>query len=78
MQAPRRIDTHHHFIPPRYLAAVGAEAIGRTLVSGRAPEWTPRHSIEAMDRHGIVLGQPLTPGGASPWSKTATARPSRL
>ena len=40
MQAPRRIDTHHHFIPPRYLAAVGAEAIGRTLVSGRAPEWT--------------------------------------
>ena len=54
MQSPRRIDTHHHFIPPRYLAAVGAEAIGRTLVSGRAPEWTPQHSIDAMDRHGIA------------------------
>ncbi len=54
MQAPRRIDTHHHFIPPRYLAAVGAAAIGRTLVSGRAPDWTPQHSIDAMDRHGIA------------------------
>jgi predicted TIM-barrel fold metal-dependent hydrolase len=54
MQSSRRIDTHHHFIPPRYLAEVGAEAIGRTLVSGRAPEWTPQHSIDAMDRHGIA------------------------
>jgi predicted TIM-barrel fold metal-dependent hydrolase len=54
MQSPRRIDTHHHFVPPAYLAAVGAEAIGRTLISGRAPEWTPQHSVDAMDRNGIA------------------------
>lgn len=50
MQTTRRIDTHHHFLPPFYLSEVGAEAIGRTLVSGRAPEWTPQHSVDAMDR----------------------------
>ncbi len=54
MQSNRRIDTHHHYVPPFYLSEVGAEAIGRTLVSGRAPEWTPRHSIDAMDRNGIA------------------------
>ena len=50
----RRIDTHHHFVPPFYLPEVGADAVGRTLVSGRAPEWTPQHSIDAMDRNGIA------------------------
>lgn len=54
MQSSRRIDTHHHFVPPFYLAEVGAEAVARTLVSGRAPEWTPQHSIDAMDRNGIA------------------------
>jgi predicted TIM-barrel fold metal-dependent hydrolase len=54
MQFRRRIDTHHHFVPPFYLAEVGPEAIGRTLISNRAPEWTPQHSIDAMDRHGIA------------------------
>ena len=54
MQSSGRIDTHHHFVPPFYLAEIGAEAIGRTLISGRAPEWTPRHSIDAMDRNGIA------------------------
>lgn len=54
MPSPHRIDTHHHFVPPFYLAEVGAEAIGRTLVSGKAPQWTPRHSVDAMDRNGIA------------------------
>lgn len=54
MQSSRRIDTHHHFVPPFYLAEVGTEAVARTLVSGRAPEWTPQHSIDAMDRNGIA------------------------
>jgi 6-methylsalicylate decarboxylase len=48
-----RIDTHHHILPPLYMKAVGESAVGRTLVSGRAPAWTPAHSIEVMDRHGI-------------------------
>jgi predicted TIM-barrel fold metal-dependent hydrolase len=54
MQSPQRIDTHHHFVPPFYLSEVGAEAVARTLVSGRAPDWTPQHSIDAMDRNGIA------------------------
>lgn len=54
MAAPHRIDTQHHILPPRYVAAVGAEAIGRTLVSGQVPEWSPEHSLAAMDRHGIA------------------------
>ncbi|MBH5386651.1 amidohydrolase family protein [Bradyrhizobium diversitatis] len=48
-----RVDTHHHYLPPAYVEAVGHRAIARTLVSGRAPEWTPSHSIDAMDRNGI-------------------------
>ncbi|AZO82195.1 hypothetical protein BLM15_29395 (plasmid) [Bosea sp. Tri-49] len=51
----RRIDIHHHFIPPRYRELVGADAIGRTLVSGQAPAWSPQQSIEAMDRNGVSL-----------------------
>ncbi|MFN3659328.1 MAG: amidohydrolase family protein [Pseudolabrys sp.] len=54
MPSPHRIDTHHHFVPPFYLAEVGAEAIARTLVYNRAPDWTPQHSIDAMDRNGIA------------------------
>ena len=54
MNPAHRIDTHHHYVPPFYRAAVGADAIGRTLVSGKAPEWTPQHSIDAMDRNGIA------------------------
>lgn len=53
MPGPHRIDTQHHILPPRYVAEVGAEAIGRTLVSGQSPDWTPEHSLAAMDRHGI-------------------------
>lgn len=50
----RRIDVHHHFIPPRYRELVGDEAIARTLVSGQAPSWSPAQSIEAMDRNGVA------------------------
>lgn len=54
MPAPHRIDTQHHVLPPRYVAEVGAEAIGRTLVSGQLPAWDPGVSLAAMDRHGIA------------------------
>jgi 6-methylsalicylate decarboxylase len=54
LAAPHRVDTQHHLLSPRYVAEVGADAIGRTLVSGQAPDWTPEHSLAAMDRHGIA------------------------
>ena len=53
LQSRFRIDTQHHFLPPRYVEAVGADAIARTLVSGRAPAWTPEVSLAAMDEHNI-------------------------
>ena len=54
MAAPHRIDVHHHILPPEYCRIVGAERIGAQLVSGKRPDWTPRHSIAAMDRNGIA------------------------
>jgi len=48
-----RIDVHHHILPPSYVRAVGDDRIGPLIVAGKTPEWTPQHSIEAMDRNGI-------------------------
>lgn len=47
------IDVHHHILPPAYVEAVGKDAIGELLVSGKAPDWSPEISLAAMDRNGI-------------------------
>jgi 6-methylsalicylate decarboxylase len=49
-----RIDVHHHILPPDYVRTVGDHRIGPLIVAGKTPEWTPRRSIEAMDRNGIA------------------------
>ena len=49
-----RIDVHHHILPPDYVAEVGGERIGALILAGRVPEWSPQHSIDAMDRNGIA------------------------
>ncbi len=49
-----RIDVHHHILPPEYVATVGEARIGPLILAGRTPEWTPRMSVEAMDRNGIA------------------------
>lgn len=51
----RVIDTHHHFLPPRYVDRVGEEAIGGLLVSGKVPPWSAEKSIEAMDSASVDL-----------------------
>lgn len=46
----RRIDTHHHIVPPAYrdwLTAKDLDAGGRAI-----PIWTPEGSIAVMERHG--------------------------
>jgi hypothetical protein len=52
---PHRIDVHHHIIPPKYVAELGA---GRVFhQSGRIPlaaQWTVQHSLEAMDQNSIA------------------------
>jgi predicted TIM-barrel fold metal-dependent hydrolase len=48
-----RIDVHHHILPPDYVRQVGDDRIGPLILAGRTPEWSPAHSIAAMDRNGI-------------------------
>ena len=49
--SPRRIDTHHHFVPLFYqdwLERNGVDADGLPI-----PDWSPQASLELMDAHGI-------------------------
>src|SRR5262245_16075815 len=45
---PHRIDVHHHFSPPEWIASVR----GRELLQRANSEWTPERSIEDMDKAG--------------------------
>ena len=45
---PRRIDVHHHILPPDYLAEIS----GRR--TGAEARWTPESSLEDMDKSGIA------------------------
>jgi len=47
--APRRIDLHHHYVPPRHLEAILAQR-----ESGRTPPWSPEISLAEMDKNGIA------------------------
>ena len=53
---PRRIDTHHHFTPPSWVAALKAQ----NLESGREA-WTIDGSLETMDRGGVEMAC-ISPG----------------
>jgi predicted TIM-barrel fold metal-dependent hydrolase len=51
MSGPRRIDTHHHIVPPAYaqwLRSRGLEAGGLPI-----PEWSPEASLALMDERGV-------------------------
>lgn len=50
MTKAHRIDVHHHFNTPRWLAAVST----RERLNPRARDWTPAQSIEEMDRNGVA------------------------
>jgi len=61
-QAPatgaRRIDVHHHIVPPPLLKALGA-GLGAASV-----DWTPARAIEDMDRAGVSTGlSSIAPAG---------------
>ena len=45
-----RIDVHHHFAPPTFVAAVTAQDAGNPSLR----KWTPRVSIEEMDKGGVA------------------------
>jgi predicted TIM-barrel fold metal-dependent hydrolase len=48
--SPRRIDIHHHFSPPAWIA----EVTGRPLLNPANPKWKPEDSIADMDRGGVA------------------------
>lgn len=48
--APHRIDVHHHFGPPTYVAALTDKRIAQRQVI----EWTPARSLEDMDKAGVA------------------------
>jgi 6-methylsalicylate decarboxylase len=45
---PRRIDVHHHILPPSYMSTIASRRLGSMV------EWTPGKSIEDMDKNGIA------------------------
>jgi predicted TIM-barrel fold metal-dependent hydrolase len=47
---PRRIDIHHHFSPPQWIAYVK----GRQLLQPANVAWTPEKSIDDMDKGGVA------------------------
>lgn len=70
---PSRIDVHHHFFPPEYLAVMGDMA-KRPVVR----DWTTARSLEEMDKNGIgtaVLS--LSPPGLHHVGKEETRRLAR-
>jgi predicted TIM-barrel fold metal-dependent hydrolase len=49
-EKPHRIDVHHHFSPPQWIAAVK----GRELLQRANTGWTPARSVEDMDNAGVA------------------------
>ena len=56
---PRRIDVHHHIVPPVWLDALKAAKQSNPIIEG----WTPAKSLEDMDKAGITTAMvsPTTP-----------------
>lgn len=50
----RRVDTHHHILPPEYVTTVGEGAIGAPAPNRLVPKWSVASSLEAMDRNAIA------------------------
>lgn len=49
------IDVHHHIAPPFYNELMGERFLSRNPANARwVLEWTPAHSVAAMDAHGIA------------------------
>ena len=56
---PRRIDVHHHIVPPAWLEALKASKQSNPIIEG----WTPAKSLDDMDKAGITTAMvsPTTP-----------------
>ena len=56
---PRRIDVHHHVVPPMWVEAVKKAKLDNPPMIG----WTPEHSLEDMDKAGTTTAMlsPMPP-----------------
>src|SRR5215471_17598756 len=71
---PHRIDIHHHFSPPAWIAHVR----GRELLQPANVNWTPAKSIEDMDKGGVAAAAiSITNPGLWFGDKEATRRIAR-
>ena len=71
---PYRIDIHHHFAPPAWVA----EVKGRPLLQTANTTWTPAKSIEDMDRGGVAAAMvSITNPGLWFGDKAVTSRVAR-
>jgi predicted TIM-barrel fold metal-dependent hydrolase len=59
---PRRIDVHHHIVPPRYLERVRASLFASSPYAGDVAKWTVSSSLDQMDRFGIATAIVSNPG----------------
>jgi predicted TIM-barrel fold metal-dependent hydrolase len=63
--AGRRVDVHHHFLPPQYMKEEHERLdFGHNLSAGQLLAWTPSQSLEVMDQNGIATAivSVTTPG----------------
>jgi predicted TIM-barrel fold metal-dependent hydrolase len=61
----RRIDVHHHFMPPRYMKEEHERSnFGHAVSADQLLAWTPSQSLEIMDQNGIATAvvSVTTPG----------------
>jgi predicted TIM-barrel fold metal-dependent hydrolase len=53
---PYRIDTHHHFSAPGFIAAISARKTNQRPLE----QWTPSKSVEDMDKSGVATAMVST------------------
>lgn len=51
---PRRIDVHHHYVPPKYRSALEAAGQGKPSGMPGIPQWNVDMGLGMMDRLGIA------------------------
>jgi predicted TIM-barrel fold metal-dependent hydrolase len=54
MRQPRRIDVHHHTVPPRILERTRAALLAGSPYGAEVAQWTPEASLAQMDQFGIA------------------------
>jgi predicted TIM-barrel fold metal-dependent hydrolase len=53
--AGKRIDVHHHFLPPQYMKEEHERInFGHSVPASQMLSWTPSQSLEVMDQNGIA------------------------